>query len=460
MIALDNWLIALASIALSPFLLVVLLIMVLASTGCSLGIREKYVQVLLAIFEWGRIRIEKSETESGRNSVDGDLEREDGGEGDFPLTPNSSSANLLARQMEAHSHYDSAVDGSGRKSIRSGFTLSDAYDYCKWGMEAITEDQVTKSFEAEEINSWNLLTRTNMNYHYISVRLTIVWCLGFLFRYFILMPFRLLITVIGVLWLTTCMAFTGYLPNGPLKRRVNQYVNLMCFRIVSRGFSAIIRFHDPQNKAKEGGICVANHTTPIDVIILSVDNCYNLIGQRHHGFLGFLQRALSRAANHIWFERSETKDRMAVSQRLKDHVTVPHNLPVLVFPEGTCINNTTVMMFKKGCFEVDCPIYPVAIKYDPRFGDAFWNSSEQSMVQYLLMMMTSWAIVCDVWYLPPMRRKEGEDAAMFAARVKNEIANKGGLVELDWDGQLKRQNVKVEWKQIQQKIFSERIKFE
>ncbi|OQV11837.1 putative Glycerol-3-phosphate acyltransferase 3 [Hypsibius exemplaris] len=75
-------------------------------------------------------------------------------------------------------------------------------------------------------------------------------------------------------------------------------------------------------------------------------------------------------------------------------------------------------------------------------------------------MMTSWAIVCDVWYLPPMRRKEGEDAAMFAARVKNEIANKGGLVELDWDGQLKRQNVKVEWKQIQQKIFSERIKFE
>ncbi|OQV11838.1 putative Glycerol-3-phosphate acyltransferase 3 [Hypsibius exemplaris] len=171
MIALDNWLIALASIALSPFLLVVLLIM-----------------VLLAIFEWGRIRIEKSETESGRNSVDGDLEREDGGEGDFPLTPNSSSANLLARQMEAHSHYDSAVDGSGRKSIRSGFTLSDAYDYCKWGMEAITEDQVTKSFEAEEINSWNLLTRTNMNYHYISVRLTIVWCLGFLFRYFILMP--------------------------------------------------------------------------------------------------------------------------------------------------------------------------------------------------------------------------------------------------------------------------------
>lgn len=29
---------------------------------------------------------------------------------------------------------------------------------------------------------------------------------------------------------------------------------------------------------------------------------------------------------------------------------------------GTCINNTSVMMFKKGSFEIDCTVYPVAIK--------------------------------------------------------------------------------------------------
>ena len=28
------------------------------------------------------------------------------------------------------------------------------------------------------------------------------------------------------------------------------------------------------------------------------------------------------------------------------------------------------------------------------------------MTTYLLMMMTSWAIVCDVWYLPPMQKQE------------------------------------------------------
>lgn len=29
---------------------------------------------------------------------------------------------------------------------------------------------------------------------------------------------------------------------------------------------------------------------------------------------------------------------------------------------GTCINNTSVMMFKKGSFEIDATVYPVAIK--------------------------------------------------------------------------------------------------
>lgn len=48
--------------------------------------------------------------------------------------------------------------------------------------------------------------------------------------------------------------------------------------------------------------------------------------------------------------------------RLKEHVSDPTNPPILIFPEGTCINNTSVMQFKKGSFEVGGVIYPVAIK--------------------------------------------------------------------------------------------------
>lgn len=80
------------------------------------------------------------------------------------------------------------------------------------------------------------------------------------------------------------------------------------------------------------------------------------------------------------------------------------------------------------------------------------------MLQYLYMMMTSWAIVCDVWYLPPMYRQQGESAIDFANRVKSVIAKQGGLVDLVWDGQLKRMKPKKEWKEMQQVEFIKRLK--
>lgn len=51
------------------------------------------------------------------------------------------------------------------------------------------------------------------------------------------------------------------------------------------------------------------------VCALSINFFFVQIGQRHGGFLGVLQRALARASPHIWFERSEVKDRSAVANR-------------------------------------------------------------------------------------------------------------------------------------------------
>jgi hypothetical protein len=39
------------------------------------------------------------------------------------------------------------------------------------------------------------------------------------------------------------------------------------------------------------------------------------VGQQQGGFMGFLQRVTKRAEHHIWFQRSEAKDRMAVAKR-------------------------------------------------------------------------------------------------------------------------------------------------
>ncbi|VDM61934.1 unnamed protein product, partial [Angiostrongylus costaricensis] len=334
--------------------------------------------------------------------------------------------------------------------------VDDSIDFIAAGIEAIIEDQVTSRFRAEQLSSWNLLTRTRYSFQYINWKLTVLWATGFLFRYLILVPIRIVLFLIGLSIMCSACYIAGIIPNQKVKKFISRQVMLFSMRIFSRSFSSIIRFHDQGNRAKKGGICVANHTSPIDVMILSCDNCYAMIGQKQGGLLGFIQNALSRAEHHIWFERGEAADRRKVF-RLKEHVEDENKLPIIIFPEGTCINNTSVMMFKKGSFEVGSTIYPIAMKYDSRLTDAFWNSSEQSYGEYLWRMMTSWAIICDVWYLPAMSKEEGEDAIAFARRVKRAIAKKGGLVDLEWDGALKRERVSSKLVQLQQKLYYDRL---
>lgn len=127
-----------------------------------------------------------------------------------------------------------------------------------------------------------------------------------------------------------------------IKSWLSELVHLTCYRICARGLSATIRYHnrsvttqspwyryqvnDPttngcsrhyrttssvvrgpcvwggrssyratvstgtthrttcvcrENHPRKGGICVANHTTPIDIVILANDGCYAMVS-RHH----------------------------------------------------------------------------------------------------------------------------------------------------------------------------------
>lgn len=351
----------------------------------------------------------------------------------------------------------------------------------------MVDDEVTKRFNAEELRSWNLLTRTNKNYQFTSWRIALVWAAGFIFRFYMMFPVRLAIFMMGMLFLLAATSLIGLMSDGPAKRWLYKKASVTAFRILSRSVSAVINHHNEEFKPKCGGICVANHTSPFDVVMLHTGGAYSLVGQVHSGYLGLMERVLSSSTSHIFFERFEATDRSAVTKKMHDHISDINKLPILIFPEGTCINNSAVMMFKKGSFEVASTVYPAAIKYNPIFGDPFWDSSRYGYFTYLLRMMTSWAIVCDIWYLPPMTRKvsslsfsptltvpciasftlphyvsfssfqSDESAAEFANRVKSAIATQGGLVDLEWDGQLKRDTPRPELKEKVQMNFSRKI---
>ncbi|XP_004534734.1 glycerol-3-phosphate acyltransferase 3 isoform X1 [Ceratitis capitata] len=454
-----------------PFIVFISFLITLSAVNKSVGVRRAYVKLLLKIFEFGRLSIESAANERQNKDSETvfsaaiDLKSNDLNISNFKNAgtsiPTTNGNTLISRDsvlLPTSNELATSDADISSKDEELRFNLEKCLDYIKAGVESIIEDEVTSRFEAEELKSWNLLTRTNRHYEFISWKITLIWMTGFAVRYFILMPLRVFVCFVGVFIAVIANSLVALIPLEFLRHPLADLAFKLTFRLMTRSLSAVITFHNTEFKPKSSGFCVANHTSPLDVAILSTDCTFSLIGQRHGGFLGLLQRALARASPHIWFERGEAKDRHAVAERLKQHVSNPNNPPILIFPEGTCINNTSVMQFKKGSFEVGGVIYPVAIKYDPRFGDAFWNSSKFSMMQYLYMMMTSWAIVCDVWYLPPMYRQEGESAIDFANRVKSVIAKQGGLVDLVWDGQLKRMKPKKEWKEMQQIEFAKRLK--
>lgn len=79
---------------------------------------------------------------------------------------------------------------TGSSPSSSEFAVSDIFYFCRRGLESIVDDEVTKRFTAEELESWNLLTRSNYNFRHISTRLTALWGLGLIIRYCILLPLR------------------------------------------------------------------------------------------------------------------------------------------------------------------------------------------------------------------------------------------------------------------------------
>ena len=193
-------------------------------------------------------------------------------------------------------------------------------------------------------------------------------------------------------------------------------------------------------KKREGEphIYVANHTSFTDFILLSSHEFpHATLAQVHGGLFGIFQHYLLSVMGSLAFNRDEQRDRILVSDRMRQHTLLQENAPLLVFPEGTCVNNEATVLFHKGAFELGAAVVPAAIKYNKRLIDPYWNTREQTFSQHVLYLMTRWFMVVDVWWLPLQRLKEGETAIEFSNRVKEMISEAAGLMNLSWDGYMK-----------------------
>ena len=197
----------------------------------------------------------------------------------------------------------------------------------------------------------------------------------------------------------------------------------------------VIKTHGMPPVKRPNQICVANHTSLIDFIVLKSIVDLASVGQKHTGFVGFMQ---DRMVSGIWFERFETKQRTGAADLITNWIEDPKNDRLLIFPEGVCVNNEYCVMFKKRVFEIEnVEICPIAIKYNKSWSDPYWSSKDESFIGHIMRLMRSWCTVCDVYFLEPEKMKPSENGVGFSSRVKANIARRAGLKNLEFDGYLK-----------------------
>lgn len=325
------------------------------------------------------------------------------------------------------------------------FSLDDIIPVVMEGIENVVKDSFTECFTPKEVEKWN--------FNWVLFPL---WCFGVFVRYCIILPCRIAALIGGTMtfvFVGACIYLTG--ANENWMRWALQWFGAIWLLSIS----AVVRYHGIPPVRRKNQIYVANHTSLIDFIVLSNYRIFSTVGQKHPGFIGFLQDRIIFPLRNIFFERFEVHDRTSVPSRIMDHIGNIDNPPLLIFPEGVCVNNEYCLMFKKGVFELEgIEIVPIAIKYNKLFSDPYWSSRDESFIQHIIRLMRGWCTVANVYFLEPQHRLPGENAVKFADRVKDMISKRAGLINLQWDGYLKYYTPSVRLLEQRQKQWADRLK--
>ncbi|KAF8380893.1 hypothetical protein PRIPAC_70035 [Pristionchus pacificus] len=299
------------------------------------------------------------------------------------------------------------------------------------GMSAIVQDDFSAAFTpapsyCESLNGFSL----HPDWSPVQNAL---FAIGLVVRLFIFFPIRLALVATSFIWL---FIWAGYAACIPIHPRLRTWIAVKYSRIFCAGTGVVAEYTRQECRPEGSGFAVSAHLTPNDAHILTADipiatgHSYLVTGQRHTGIIGLMERMAARIIPTLWLDRASANERRSFAENVLEAAKQP--TPVLFFPEGYCSNNTQLLQFRRAIFVRDVDIHPIAIRQDSRFGDGFW--SEDLFKDYMIRLLTSWAVVYRITYLPKMRRDADESASEFATRVHDAIADASAVLPAIFDG--------------------------
>lgn len=297
--------------------------------------------------------------------------------------------------------------------------LHDAVDFVTLGSHSLQRDDFSDCFKPLSPHSFR--------------RSGILYVFSFFIRYFVLFPLRVIVFTVGVFLIGLLFLYGKYFRSyGAIQDS---------FIIFNKFMMLILNCHVTHKGTKkmrsEPHVYVSNHTTFLDYLILGSHKfSHACISEGHPGLFGFIITHILSKNGSIGFKRSDKQDRAQVAEKIKEHIH-DRKAPMLIFPEGTCVNNESIVLFQKGAFELGTLICPVGIKYKKEIIDPYWNRREHGFTLHLFYLFTRWGINVEVCWMGPVHKRDEEDPITFSHRVKRIISRKMKLRNTIWNGYFK-----------------------
>ncbi|XP_053682491.1 lysophosphatidylcholine acyltransferase isoform X2 [Sabethes cyaneus] len=181
-------------------------------------------------------------------------------------------------------------------------------------------------------------------------------------------------------------------------------------------------------------ICVAPHTAFYDSICVILFGPSAVVAKYETASLPFFGKLIDYA-QPIYVCREDPNSRQTTIKEIIERANSKEDWPqILIFPEGTCTNRTSLIQFKPGAFYPGVPIQPVLVRYPNRVDTVTWTWEGPDALQILWRTLTQFHTFCEIEFLPVYHPNEEEkrDPKLYARNVRNLMARELGIPISDY----------------------------
>uniref|UniRef100_A0AAG5DUV3 EF-hand domain-containing protein n=1 Tax=Anopheles atroparvus TaxID=41427 RepID=A0AAG5DUV3_ANOAO len=174
-------------------------------------------------------------------------------------------------------------------------------------------------------------------------------------------------------------------------------------------------------RAEAPVLVVSPHSSFLDAVIIYLTGLSSPLVRNADRNLG----KLIDYAQPIYVCREDPHSRQSTIREIIQRANSTEDWPqILIFPEGTCTNRTSLIQFKPGAFYPGVPIQPVLMRYPNEVDTVTWTWEGPSAIQLLWRTLTKFHTFCEIEFLPVYYPSEAEkaDPKLYARNVRDLMA--------------------------------------